>query len=221
MTAGRCWERPGLHVAWTALVCCLAVCAAEAEQGEPASDALASPAAPDAREYRSPIAHAFLRAQGGVHGEVAVYRSGESRIVETLLYSRVLKRVVAEIALREADAWPQTASGSADSAAYVAALERAQKKVWWESARDPAKRDRVQEMSISFEVGPGEARVSLFAVKTGEGAERKRRILERRLLESLPVSVEYARRDQRLIVEDAFGLDSAEAAALIDGAGKP
>jgi hypothetical protein len=205
--------------------------AVHAEQGEPPSPAPPSPTLESAVDLaeeagpsldgRTPIAHAFLRAQGGVHGEVAVYRSGESRVVETLLYSRVLKRVVAEIALREADAWPQAAPGSTDSAAYVAALRRAQKKVWWESARHPAERDRVQEMVISFEVGPAEARVSLFAVNTAAGTESRRRIVERRLLESVPVSLEYARRDQRLIVEDAFGLDSVKAAALVEGAKEP
>jgi hypothetical protein len=220
MNEDRLAYRFGSLVASLVLVACAGGGDTHAGQVEPPVGEPRRETAPG-REDREEVGHAFVRGQGGVHGEVALYRSNETRIVETLLYSRVLKRVVAEIAVREADAWPEGSPGAEDSSAYVEALERAQKKVWWESARDPAQRDRVQEMAISFEAGRTEARVSLFAVTTGPGPGQRRQVADRRLLEVVPVSLEYAIRDQRLIVEDAFGVDSQKAAALLGGAENP
>jgi len=167
------------------------------------------------REENRLVAHAFVRARGAVHGEVSVLRAAESETVETLLYSRVLKRVVAEIALREAEAWPAGQAGAEDSRAYIDALERAQKKVWWLAANKPQSRDRVQEMAIDFTVGEGSAEVSFFAVRTRGGDDDRRRVVARDLIETVLVNRDYALRNQRLIVADTFEVDEQQAAALL------
>jgi hypothetical protein len=161
------------------------------------------------------VAHAFVRAQGAVHGEVSILRAAESETVETLLYSRVLKRVVAEIALRESKAWPVGQPGAEESRAYIDALDRAQKKVWWLTANKPQSRDRVQEMAIDFTVGEESAKVALFAVRTRDGDDDRRRVVERDLLETLSVNRDYALRNQRLIVASTFEVDERQAAALL------
>jgi hypothetical protein len=127
----------------------------------------------------------------------------------------VLKRVVAEIALRESKAWPVGQAGAEDSRAYIDALERAQKKVWWLAANKPQSRDRVQEMAIDFTVGEESAKVSFFAVRTRDGEDDRRRVVERDLLEALSVNRDYALRNQRLIVADTFEVDDQQAAALL------
>ena len=69
-------------------------------------------------------------------GEVRILRRGDATVVETLLYTKVLSRVVGEIRKKELANWP----GSADVAAYLEALSQVQKTVESRLPTEPSAR---------------------------------------------------------------------------------
>ena len=58
--------------------------------------------------------------------------------------------------------------------------------------------------------------MSVFALRTRNGDDDRRRVVERDLLETLSVNRDYALRNQRLIVADTFEVDERQAAVLLD-----
>ena len=75
------------------------------------------------------LARADIAARGGRHGEVRIVARGDARVVQTVLHSKLLRRVVFEIAERERTGWPEWAEGAEASRRYVAALARSEQAV--------------------------------------------------------------------------------------------
>jgi hypothetical protein len=145
-------------------------------------------------------------------GEVRVLRRDGADVVQTLLYSRLLKRVVAEIRAREAQGWPEGAHGHDDSLAYVAALERVQERLW--QSRPPRDRseDPRQAMLIEFVLDLQGARVVVgdFTLSGPVSAGAVLPVGELRAMETLALSRAYVARNMRRIVADSFGDDAGE-----------
>ncbi len=143
-------------------------------------------------------------------GEVRILKRGDATVVETLLYTKILSRVVGEIAKKELANWP----GNPDAARYVAALEQAQKKILARIPTNQRLADRRQKLWIDFVDAHGEAFVAIGAFEMNE-AHGQVVVTSREPLALLDLSPDYVRRNLRLIAADAFHLDDAEAAARL------
>lgn len=137
-------------------------------------------------------------------GEVRILRRGDAAVVQTLLYSKVLSQVVAEIRKKELANWP----GNADVAAYVDALARVQKTIWSRLPADERVTDRRQKLWIEFVLAPGAAFIAIGAFEMDESGGEVR-VVSREPLEILEPAREYVERNQRLIAEDNFGAEGA------------
>ena len=143
-------------------------------------------------------------------GEVRILRRGEATVVETLLYTKVLSRVIGEIRKKELANWP----GNSDAARYIETLERVQKQIWSRMPTNQRVTDRRQKLWIDFVVAPGVAFVGVGAFEMEE-PRGEVRLLRRELLALLEPSPGYVWRNQRLITADAFHVEDAAVAPLL------
>lgn len=137
-------------------------------------------------------------------GEVRIARRGDARVVQTLLYSKVLSRVIAEIRKKEDANWPPGTPGHDDAVRYGEALSRVQKQIWERMPKDEAVRDRRQTMWIEFVLAPKRAFVAMGAFEMTE-AGGEVTVVKREVLEQLDLSRAYVERNMALIEADAFG----------------
>jgi hypothetical protein len=146
-------------------------------------------------------------------GEVRLVRRGDANVVQTLLYTKVLSRVVAEIRRKELANWPE-GPGRADALRYVEALSATQSRIFRElPARGPAG-DRLQKMWIEFVVAPGAALVAIGRFEM-EGRDGEVRIASREPLVVMEPSRDYVLRNMRLIAADSFHVEGEALRALL------
>jgi hypothetical protein len=146
---------------------------------------------------------------------VRILQRGEARVVQTLLYTKILKRVVGTICGKEEQAWPRQRPGSEDSRRYVEALRQARAEI--EERRKPGApgEERLQALVIEFVLDGREARIGLYEpTYGGEGGELV--VRERRPIAEWPAARRYVAENMLEIVRDAFALDPASAAAWLD-----
>ena len=146
-------------------------------------------------------------------GEVRLIRRGDANVVQTLLYTKVLSRVVAEIRKKELANWPDD-PGRSEALRYVEALAAAQKRIFGELAPKPFGGDRRQKLWIEFLVAPGAALVAIgrFELETGGGEVR---VSSRELLAVLEPARDYVARNMRLIAADSFRVEGPQLEALL------
>jgi hypothetical protein len=180
--------------------------------GSHAGEVVAPPASrPDSGSDRV-VRRALVPSPERAVGEVRLVQRGEAAVVQTLLRSKVLKRVVAEIAAKEERNWPPDRPGHEDMRRYVEALDAAQRDLW---SRVPKGRGtpEPQHLLIEFIADRTSAFVVLAEYEaTGDGDALQ--VTARRSLGELALSREYVTRNMVLILEDAFRIPAAEAAAL-------
>lgn len=160
------------------------------------------------------VQRAFVPSPERRVGEVRVLRRGEATVVQTLLHSKLLSRVLGEIRRKERANWP----GDADAERYVAALESAQQTLFRRLPADPRTGDRRQKLWIDFVLAPGVALIGVGAFEMLE-ADGELRVVRRETLALLEPARAYVARNQRLIVADSFGLEDAAAERLLAAAG--
>ena len=157
-------------------------------------------------------------------GEVRLIRRGDANVVQTLLYTKVLSRVVAEIRKKELANWPEP-PGRDDALRYVEALEATQGRLWKQLPQDP-EADRRQKMWIEFVLAPDAAFVAVGGFEMDPAADPVR-VTARQALEWLEPSRGYVRENMRLIAADSFHVEGAALEerlaplALLRGAGAP
>jgi hypothetical protein len=190
------------------LLLCLALAAASPARAQEVVPARLAPWL-DASNDRI-VERAWVPSAAKKVGEVRIVKRGAAIVAETLLYTKVLSRVVGEIRKKELANWP----GSADAARYVAALEQAQKLIWSRLPTNERLADRRQKLWIDFVVAPDAAFVALGAFTLTE-SHGEVRVLEREPLALLEFEPAYVRRNLLLITADAFQLDEAAAARLL------
>jgi hypothetical protein len=174
----------------------------------PADDAVPERLAPwlDASADRR-LARAYVPSPARRVGEVRILRRGEATVVQTLLYSKVLRRVVGEIRKKELANW----ADHPDCAAYLEALSRAQQTIWRRMPKDRDLSDRRQKMWIEFVLAPDAALIGIGAFEMAED-DGEVRVVRRETLAVLEPSREYVSRNQRLIAADSLpGEDAARA----------
>lgn len=159
------------------------------------------------------VARSFVPAPERRVGEVRLIRRGDANVVQTLLYTKVMSRVVGEIRRKELAGWPED-PGRAQALRYVEALAAVQQRLWREAlARGPAG-DRRQKLWIEFLVAPEVALVAIggFEMETRDGEVR---VVTREPIAVLEPPRDWVLRDMRLIAADAFRVEGEALDALL------
>jgi hypothetical protein len=137
-------------------------------------------------------------------GEVRLVTRGDATVVQTLLYTKVLRRVVAEIRKKEERNWPAGRAGHEDMLRYVEALGSAADELEaFEGDEDH--RSRLLIELIASADGGGIV-VGEFQGEVADGVLRPTRA---RTIATPPVGREYLLRNMRLILADSFHLDES------------
>ncbi len=139
-------------------------------------------------------------------GEVRVVQRDGAVVLQTLLQTVLMRRVVAEIRKKEEANWPSDRPGSESSQRYVAALERVQRLLWQQRARSTRGPNPPQRLAIEFVQGTREAWVGLGTFEL-QGNPTEFNLSALRLLERLDLDRRYIGENIRLILADACHLD--------------
>lgn len=192
------------------LLCCAWAAAASAEPLVPPRLAPLLDAAHDRIVQRS-----FVPSEEQKVGELRLVRRGAAEVVQTLLYTKVLGRVVGEIRNKELASWPADQPGHADALRYIEAITAVQKQIWDRMPRTESTRDRRQKMVIEFVLSGSSALIAVGSFEMDEtGGEV--RVLRREPLVVLEPSRHYAERNMRLIVADSFHVGENELGPLLE-----
>ena len=147
-------------------------------------------------------------------GEVRLIRRHDRLVVQTLLSSRILKRVVAAIDARERRSWAEAREGHVASIRYREELFRATEKAW-EVFRQRGNRDETrQTLAIEFILGPEKSLIALSLPQIA-GEYGYLRLIDKRPVKVWRVSGDYVRENAMEIIKDSFHLDDADAKELL------
>lgn len=138
-------------------------------------------------------------------GEVRLLSRGDAVVVQTLLSTKLLSRVVAEIRVKEGRNWPP----DDDSVrAYLAALDAARGTV---EKRDPGLdwKERRRRLLIEFAADATDAVVLVGTFRAAEDA-KELTPSEREIFSTLVLPRAYVLREVRLILADSFKVDEKD-----------
>jgi len=165
---------------------------------------------------RDRIARAgFVPSEEQPVGEVRLLRRGPAVVMQTVLYTKFLKRVVAEIRKKEMAAWPPDRPGHGDALKYVDALQSAQAGIQERFRSREDRGDRSQRMLIEF-ILSGDASIVAIAEPTLVEKGGRMRVASRRQIAVLPLSRAYVRGNIYEIAWDALKLDREESFGLLE-----
>lgn len=183
----------------------VAVCLAWCVLGAPAAGLDATPAF-QAQPNEEPIARAFVPSPQQRVGEVRLLRRGGASVVQTLLYTKVLRRVVGEIRKKELANWPPGAPGHDEAMRYIQALEAAREQIWKKSPKLERGADPRQKLLIELILDRTTSRVVLAEPEisgSGDAVE----VQTRKPLTTLDLERSYVSRNMSLIVADSFAVE--------------
>ena len=146
-------------------------------------------------------------------GEVQLIRRGKFLVVQTLLASSVLKRVISVIDDKEQRNWPETRDGYLASRQYRDELFRASEQAWEIFRQRKNIAETRQFLAIEFIVGPDRDIIALSA-PTIDGDYGNMRLTAKQLLKVWRSQDQFVRGNIIEIIQDSFGLDRAAAEAL-------
>ncbi len=196
----------------------LAFLALGALAGGPAPDGTAAPAPPgrlfdDAQDRI--VRSAFVPSEEQRQGEVRLVRRDGAAVMQTVLDTTILKRVVGEIRKKELASWPPGRAGHDDALRYIAALREARDRIQERAARRGRRAGRRRTLLIEFILSP-DASLVAFAEPEVEEANGHMRVVARRPIETLALSRSYVRGDIYEIARDALGLGKKEAREVLE-----
>jgi predicted RND superfamily exporter protein len=173
-----------------------------------------APALRDAGEKR--WARTYVPDEARKVGEVRLVTRGDADVVETLLYTTLLKRAVREIRAKEMRNWPEGRPGRDDALRYVAALEAAERTLA-ERAASRSSDDRRRRLLIEFVLTPERSAIVLsrFETETETETADDVRVVVREPLAVLLPSRDYVHRNMRLIAADSFEVEGAQLDHLV------
>jgi len=145
-------------------------------------------------------------------GEVRLVTRDGATVVQTLLATRLLGRVVAEIRKKEEAGWPSDEPGYVDMLRYLNALEGAEKTLRAQREESPGG-DRRLRLAIEF-VASDDAAGVVFAEFDGDEVDGELRPTARRPLMMLSLERVYVLGNMRLILADAFHVPEADVGRL-------
>jgi hypothetical protein len=162
------------------------------------------------------VDRAFVPSSERPQGEVRVVRRADVVVVQTILYTRALKRVVGAIVGKEQRNWPPGSAGHDDMRRYVDALE-AYRRAAAPAGGDGAGSGRRVQALIEFIDAPGAPFVAIGGVTLDDTGGTVR--VTGRAAPAVPaLSADYVRRNMALIVADSFAVSPAEAEARLAAA---
>jgi len=167
------------------------------------------------RSHDRILQRAPITSRGRTHGEVRLIERGSVRVVQTLLSSKLLRRVLAEIRERERENWPAQREGHEASARYLAALDRAERAIPPAPDRDRgAAGERRRSLLIEFALSNSGEGVALLdpELKQIDGALA---IEGARLIEALELPRDFIERNMRLIAEEHFAIQPDELTRML------
>jgi hypothetical protein len=159
------------------------------------------------------LQRAVVPSAGKPQGEVQLIRRGKFLVVQTLLASSVLKRVISVIDDKEQRNWPETRDGYLASRQYRDELFRASEQAWEIFRQRKNIAETRQFLAIEFIVGPDRDIIALSA-PTIDGDYGNMRLTAKQLLKVWPSQDQFVRGNIIEIIQDSFGLDRAAAEAL-------
>ena len=138
-------------------------------------------------------------------GEVRLVTRGDATVVQTLLATKVLRRVVAEIRKKEERNWPAGSAGHDDMVRYVDALAAAA------SAVEAAEGDEDHRYRLLIELVASADRGGIVIGEfQGDEADGVLQPTSAQTITTLPVDRQYLLRNMRLILADAFHLEESQ-----------
>jgi hypothetical protein len=157
----------------------------------------------------------FVPSEALQQGEVRLIRRGGAVVMQTVLYTRFLKRVVAEIRRKDLAVWPETREGHADSLRYIDALMEASSRILQRYEQRENRGDRHLKLLIEFILSERAALVALYEPEL-EKAEGHYRIAAKHPIAVLELSRAYVRGDIYEIAWDALKLTRKESVRLLE-----
>jgi hypothetical protein len=161
------------------------------------------------------VARVVVPSPEQVVGEVRLVKRGDADVVQTLLYVKVLSRVVAEIRKKEVANWPAGRDGHDDMQRYTEALDQVRKRLWDEQPKNERRDDRRQRMLIELVLDEHDALVAVGTFDMEESGGAAPLVTARRPYVVLRPSRAYIARNMRLIAADSFHVEGAELATLL------
>ncbi len=148
-------------------------------------------------------------------GEVRLVRRGPAVVMQTVLSTSFLKRVVAEIRKKDVADWPASRRGHDDAMKYVEAIQSAQAGIQERFRRREHRGDRRQRMLIEFILSRDASIVAIAEPALSE-ADGHMRVVSRRQIAVLPLSRVYVRGNIYEIAWDALKLGRKESRDLLE-----
>ena len=151
-----------------------------------------------------------VTSRGRRHGEVRVLRRGDAVVIQTLLSSKVLRRVVAGIRDRELESWPPGQEGHAAALSYLSALDAATKATLDGRPRSHEKtsigaaktRDRRRSLLIEFILSESRHGVVIAHPELLDEPSGELTLTGVRDERALDVPRPFVERDMKLIADD-------------------
>lgn len=144
-------------------------------------------------------------------GEVRLLRRDRVAVVQTVLDTALLPRVIAEIRTKEEANWPPGRPGHDDAVRYVTALEETGAALRRRQPKDPRRAHRRLHLLIEFALSDRQAAVAVSGWERDDAGGLRR--VEP--LVALPLSRDYVRANMRLIAADSFHVEGAALDALL------
>ncbi|WP_029911367.1 hypothetical protein [Pelobacter seleniigenes] len=146
--------------------------------------------------------------------EVQIVRRGPELLVRTVIFSPILRRVVAAIDEKEAKRWPEESAGFVESQRYREQLYAATETVRQRFAERPDPAQSRQALVIEFIRSKTERRISLLLPQlAGEFGSLHIRTAE--VLQNWRSRGDYVDENMLEIVHDSFHMDRSAASVLL------
>lgn len=142
-------------------------------------------------------------------GDTRLLARGDAVVVQTLLSTKLLARVVAEIRGKEEKNWPDGQPGAEGRPAYLAALASARDRLEKRVPAGPGWTDRRQRLLIEFAADASRATVTLGTFDTSPGPDEPGPE-DREVFTTMEAPREYVLRNMRLILADSFHMDEKD-----------
>ena len=158
---------------------------------------------------------AFVPSEDQPQGEVRLIRRGGAVVMQTVLHTRFLKRVVAEIRKKELASWPRDREGHDDALRYIDAVLESRNRIQERFPGRANRADRRQKMLIEF-ILSGNASLVAISEPELEEANGHMRVVSKRPIVVLELSRTYVRGDIYEIAWDALKLGQKESKDLLE-----
>lgn len=164
------------------------------------------------------LARAFIPSSNNVHGEVRLLKRGEAACVQTLLYSKYLRRGLHEMTKQERLAWPEGWPCCEASSNYLADLDTVKYAVLGDSTPATNEAPEAKRMLIEFTFSPTG---SCHAVGDMDlaGPPEALEVVQTRLRQTREAPPYYISRAMWLMGRRAFAASDEALRALLESAG--